>query len=195
MIEIRVRESENKIIDLGKLELIPYDANFDVYDDEVGVETFKLFNKQKNDFVSDDIFIGYTIPKDFPGFVVCRSINNDYLLMTENGEYIHRVFPEEAEELKLFLTRIARNVSLLSEIKCLDFFANKEVKKELFKLHGFLNKKRIEKAIKEESKHIGPTCVMSDLEKTYMENVYRKKERLVKHKQIKEHRENKEKSI
>ena len=32
MIEIRVRESENKIIDLGKLELIPYDANFDVYD-------------------------------------------------------------------------------------------------------------------------------------------------------------------
>lgn len=189
---IEIKEKENRIIDLGKLELIPYDANMDVVDDEIGVETFKLFNKQKNSYVSDDIFVGYNVPKDITGFVVCKNANDDYLLFTENGEFVYKVLPEEANELKLFLTRIARKVNILGEIKSLDFFSNKQAKKELFSIHGFLNKKIIEKAIKENSKNVGATCVMLKLEKTYMEDVYRGKEIRIKHNQIKESKVSKE---
>ena len=175
MIEIRPIEY-GRVIDLGKVELRQYHANFEVYDDEVGIETFELFNKDTGRKIDENIYIGYNRPKDVSGFVVLRDLQDNYNLMTDDGQYVCSIYPEESEKLRLFIARIARKPELLDKIQCHDFFGNKQVKKELFGMHAFLNKKRIEKY---GSKDVGIARLMYDLEDASMRRTYRTHERKI----------------
>ena len=178
MIEIRPIE-DGRVIDLGKVELRQYHANFEVYDDEVGIETFELFNKDTGRKIDENIYIGYNRPKDVSGFVVLRDLQDNYNLMTDDGQYVCSIYPEESERLRLFIARVARNPELLEHIQCHDFFANKQIKKELFGMHDFLSKKRIEKQLKENSKDVGAVRVMCELEDASMRETYRMHERKI----------------
>ena len=178
MIEIRPIEG-GRVIDLGKVELRKYNANFEVYDDDIGIETFELFDKQTGRQIDGNIYIGYNKPCDISGFIVLRDIHDNYNLLTEDGQYVCNIYPEESEKLRLFIARIARKPELLDKIQCHDFFGNKQVKKELFGMHAFLNKKRIEKYEKEGSKDVGIARLMYDLEDASMRRTYRTHERKI----------------
>lgn len=178
MIEIRPIE-DGHVIDLGKVELREYHANFEVYDDDIGIEPFELFDKETGRQINDNIYIGYNKPRDISGFIVLRDIQDNYNLMTEDGKYVCSIYPEESERLRLFIARVARNPELLKHIQCHDFFANKQIKKELFGMHDFLSKKRIEKQLKENSKDVGAVRVMCELEDASMRETYRLHERKI----------------
>lgn len=188
MIEIRRDEQPSMFEDLKYVEMRPFyfsDGSV-VYDNDVALQPFKIYDKKTGKETIDDVFVGYNRPEDIDGFIVGKNIHDDFILMTENGKYVSSIYPEEAESVRLFLTRIINNVGILEKIDNLDFFQNADVKIFLFKSHKFLNAKRVSAAIKRNDPKAGNICIMSDLERDQMSRIYAKRRIKSAHQKLKE---------
>lgn len=190
MIEVRPIENEPVLFANENFKFIEFrpfnfDKGLEVYEDDVGIQAFRMYDKKTRKLLNDDIFVGYNIPKDIKGFIVCKNLNEDYILMTENGEEVSRIYPEESNKLGLFLERIAKEIHILAGIKSLSFFANREVKKQLLSMHTAYNQTLMD-SNKNDIRKVSAYKTMYELEHNEIKRIYETNENKIIRNRIKQ---------